>query len=152
MYSGKSWLHGLVLVGVGLVLLWQAVVALHLNHRLAVNPHARATIERTWVTSGKHATRYADVSFPGPVGIGLCHATGVRLGSSAVVAHDGQAIDIVPTPGSCSDPDAPTAGQAGLAIAIEIAFAFVIFLIGVGMWLGLVPAFSRPRRFAGFYR
>ena len=152
MSSGKQWLNGLVLIGVGLVLLWQAVDALQLNRRLAVNPHARATIERTWLTTGKHATRYADVSFAGPVGIGLCHATGVRLGSSAVVARNGQTIDIVPTPGSCASPDAPTAGQAGFAIALEIAFSFIIFLIGVGMLIGLVPAFNPPRRFAGSFR
>ncbi len=152
MFDVKRLFRSLMLVGVGLFMLWQSVETLNRNRRIDVNPHAQATVQRTWTSSGKHPSRYADVSFPGPIGIGLCHATGVLLGSSWVPAQVGHHIDVVPIPGSCATPDAPTARQPGWLVSLEFAGAFTAFLFGVFALLGLPSAIrTTPTGFARRY-
>jgi hypothetical protein len=144
MFNRNPFLKGVMMIGIGLFLLWQCVQSLNVDRRLDTNPHVRATVERTWVTNGKNRSRYADVSFAGPIGIGLCHAKTVRLGSGAIDARSGQVIDLVPIPGSCDNPDAPSARQSGLAWAIELGGAFLAFLFGVMAMFGFVRAGDQP--------
>jgi hypothetical protein len=147
MFSLPPFFKGVIIVGVGLFLLWQAVSSVNLNRRLDANPHVQGKVERTWTSTGKSASRYADVSFPGPIGIGLCHAKGVRLGGSGVFAAVGQSLDLAPLPGSCDNPDAATARASPFIIAACFAIAFSAILYGVLMTLGIVPA-SRAGGFA----
>jgi hypothetical protein len=121
----------------GLIMLWFALNSLNRNHRLDVNPHVQATVERTWTTSGKHASRYADLRFPGTTG--LCRVGSVRLGAAGVATHVGQTVDVAPIPGSCDQPDSESARSSGISIGLEIACAFVTFLYGVMALLGLAP-------------
>jgi len=119
----------MMLIG-GCFLLWQAIDATNRNHRLEANPHQRARVEATWKSSGRNASRYADLSFANPGGGPLCHAKGVRLGSSYVPASVGTWIDAVPIPGSC-DADAPTAATAGWILALQYTMAFFLFASGM---------------------
>lgn len=144
MFGAKSFLKCLALIVVALFVLWQAVESRSRNLRLDANPHAHATVGRTWTSSGKHASRYADLSFPGPIGIGLCHASGVRLGSNYVAARPGQTIDIVPIPGACASPDIPTARESGVYIMFEFGAAFVVFMFGVLGLAGIAPSARAP--------
>jgi hypothetical protein len=129
---------------VGCVFLWQAIDATHQNERLAVNPHERARVENTWTTSGRHSSRYADLSFANPAGGPLCHAKKVRLGAGSVPATVGAWIDVVPIPGSC-DADAPTAATEGWLVDLQFTMAFFIFLSGTLSLAGRPISFSRLR-------
>lgn len=152
MFDRIPFVKGLMLTGVGLFLLWQCVQSLSLNRRIDTNFHVRGTVERTWVSGGKHASRYADVNFPGPIGIGLCEAKAVRLGSRAIDARPGQAIDLVPIPGSCDNPDAASARELGFLLMFEFAGAFAAFLYGVMTLIGLVGAGGAPSGYARTFR
>jgi hypothetical protein len=148
MFNRSPYPTGMMLIGVGLFLLWQCVQSLNVDRRLDTNPHVRGTVERTWVTSGKHPARYADVSFAGSVGIGLCRAKAVRLGPGTIDVRAGQPVDLVPIPGSCNNPDAASARQSGLALAIQLGGAFLAFLTGVMMMLGLMRRGGAPFGYA----
>jgi len=141
----KRVFSGLIGLIVGCFLLWQAIDATHRNHRLEANPHERARVENTWTSSGRNASRYADLSFANSSGGVLCRAKRVRLGSSNVPASVGGWIDIVPILGSCDAPDAPTAATPGWILALQFTVAFLIFAIGMMKIAGLPMLFARQR-------
>ena len=147
----KRIFSGFMGVVVGCFLLWQAIDAAHRNYRLEVNPHARARVESTWTSSGRHSSRYADLSFANANGGSLCHAKGVTLGPSSVATHVGAWIDVAPIPGACGAPDAPTNRTAKWLVALQFVVAFLAFA-GGGMKMAGAPLpfarFSAPRRFA----
>jgi hypothetical protein len=148
----KRIFSGFMAMIVGCVMLWQAIAETHKNHRLAVNPHERARVEDTWTSSGKHSARYADLAFANAAGGSLCHAKQVRLGPSTVPASVGQWIDIVPIPGSCEAPDAPSDSTPNWLLALQFVFAFGAFA-GGGMRIAGAPMpFARSATRSGYAR
>jgi hypothetical protein len=89
--------------------------------RIAANPHVEGRIERTWITSGKHGARYADVSFvsSGPDGPIACRVGKLRIGGKWSEASPGESLSLAPIPGSCATPDLP--GEAPPAILVAVA-------------------------------
>ena len=143
--SFKQTFRGLGLLAAGVLFFYLASDGVQRNHRLAVDPHVQARVDRTWVSGGKHAERHADLSFARPEGGALCHAFDVRLGSPSVPAIPGQRIDIAPLPGSCDAPDAASASEPSAMLALEFAGSFVAFLACMMNLMGLALPFARRR-------
>jgi hypothetical protein len=143
MFSFKETFRGLALLVAGGLFFYLASDGVQRNHRLAVDPHVQARVDRTWVNGGKHAERRADLSFPRPEGGALCHAFDVLLGGPSVPATQGQRIDVAPRPGSCDSPDAASASEPTALLALEFAGSFVAFLAGMMQVVGLPLPFAR---------